>query len=129
MPFAPYEIPLKPCESCGTIIERPRFSNGELEPPSLYTRRKYCSLSCAGLRKNITKNSYHKRARKLRGKECEACGTTKQLQAHHLDQDWMNNTKENIQTLCKTCHDFWHTTARRLGRKIAGRMPRIVLSD
>ncbi|MCC6475149.1 MAG: HNH endonuclease [Burkholderiales bacterium] len=58
-------------------------------------------------------------------KKCEACGYARALQAHHIDQDNSNNEPENIQTLCKHCHDFWHTTAKRIGKMVAGRMPRL----
>lgn len=126
MPTPPMFVPPKPCEWCGKLMERPRFSNGQLEAPTMFARRRFCSQSCAASRPFAKKNSMHKRARKHRGDHCEACGTTKRLQAHHLDQDFTNNALNNIQTLCKSCHDFWHNTARRLGREIAGRMPRIV---
>ncbi len=126
MPTPPKSVPPKPCEWCGKLMERPRFANGKLEAPTMFARRRFCSLSCAASKPSANKNTLHKRARKLRALRCEACLTTKRLQAHHLDQDVQNNAANNIQTLCKYCHDFWHATARRLGRKVAGRMPQIV---
>lgn len=64
-----------------------------------------------------------KRARKHRKSACEACGYTKRLTVHHCDQDQTNNDPSNLQTLCSHCHDFWHATAKRLGKTVAGKMP------
>ena len=113
------------CAHCGTELFRKRF-NGRLEDLSVFHRRRFCSLSCANSKdRPLTKHGYSWRARKLLKQNCEACDTTRQLHAHHVDQDKANNTPENIQTLCKFCHDFWHSTARRLGLLIAGRMPHL----
>jgi hypothetical protein len=112
------------CECCGTEMLRKRFS-GRLEDLSVFMKRRFCSLSCANTRTDLTKHGYSWRARKHLKKKCEACSYARALQAHHIDQDKTNNEPENIQTLCKHCHDFWHTTAKRIGRTVAGRMPRL----
>lgn len=63
-------------------------------------------------------------AKKHRKSFCEACGYTQNLHAHHIDRDSFNNQPENIQTLCKECHLFWHRAMVRAGvDKI--RMPRL----
>lgn len=129
MPIKPYNLPPKPCAKCGKLMSRPRFSNGELEAPTLFTRRKFCSRTCAGWRPNVKKNALLKRARKHLKNFCESCGASKRLQAHHIDQNHLNSSAENIQTLCKHCHDFWHGNALILGRYPAGRMPRIVPTE
>ena len=112
----------KPCENCGTAMFRKRFGE-RLEDLTAFSKRRFCSLSCANTRKTLTKHGYSWRARKHLKCSCEACGSDKSLQAHHVDQDITHNELANIQTLCKTCHDFWHSTAKRLGRDLAGRMP------
>lgn len=114
----------KPCVTCGQIMFRKRYGS-QLEGMGEFTKRKFCSLSCANTRGVLTRHGYSWRARKHLKHSCEACGWPRKpsLQAHHVDQDITNNEPENIQTLCKTCHDFWHSTAKRLGRVIAGRMP------
>ena len=71
----------------------------------------------------LTKMAYSLRAGKYKKAFCEGCHAMIKLQVHHVDQDKTNNTSENIQTLCKNCHDFWHSTAKRCGWVIAGRMP------
>ena len=112
----------KSCERCGVIMQRKRYGK-QLEDLTAYRRRRFCSLSCANTKTRLTKHGYSWRARKHLKDSCETCFSTQDLQAHHIDQSITNNNPENIQTLCKTCHSFWHGTARRRGWKIAGRMP------
>jgi hypothetical protein len=112
----------KPCATCGTPLFRRRFG-GRLEDLSAFNKRRFCSLSCANTRLELTKHGYSWRARKHLRISCEACGSALSLEAHHVDQDRTNNQPENVQTLCSPCHDFWHATAKRIGRSIAGRMP------
>src|SRR5262245_39690646 len=94
----------------------------QLEDLNAFNRRKFCSRSCGNTRTVLTKHGYSWRARKHLKTSCEVCGDTRYLNAHHIDQDKTNNSPENIQTLCKFCHDFWHSLSRRIGREIAGRM-------
>jgi hypothetical protein len=115
--------PTKSCDHCGVKLQR-RMIGLRLEDRSVFLRRKYCSLTCANSkRRPLTKHGYSWRARKHLKPTCEGCGHPKSLEAHHVDQDKSNNVPTNIQTLCTHCHDFWHATAKRLGRDIAGRMP------
>ena len=116
---------LKFCECCGKEMQRKRYGK-RLEDLSVFQKRRFCCMSCANTRTDLTKHGYSWRARKHLKKKCEACGYTKALQAHHIDQDKTHNEPENIQTLCKHCHDFWHTTAKRLGKTVAGKMASLV---
>ena len=110
------------CAHCAKPLSRKRYG-GRLEDAATFLRRTHCSLSCANSREAPTNwETYHWRARKLRKPACEACGETRRLQAHHVDQNRTNNTPENIQTLCKWCHDFLHATAKRRGLTVAGRL-------
>ena len=111
----------KPCEACGAPMSRKRYG-GQLEDLTVFSKRRFCSLSCANTKQVLTKHGYSWRARKHLKGSCECCGERRQLQAHHVDQDKANNSPENIQTLCKWCHNFLHATAKRLGIAIAGRM-------
>ncbi len=112
----------KPCGTCGAIMYRKR-SFGRLEDLGVFNRRKYCSRSCGNSRLEVKTGTLLWRARRHRKKACEACGYTRFLHAHHVDQNQENNDPVNLQTLCKHCHNFWHTTAKRLGLEVAGRMP------
>ena len=122
MPRPAKPVPDKSCEWCGIPLQRKRF-NGRLEGYGEYQRRKFCDLSCANSRTQITRGGYLWRARKLRGPKCEACGVTRRLHAHHVNGDITETTPENIQTLCGNCHNFWHAALERRGLPISGRMP------
>lgn len=115
----------KPCAVCGTPMSRKR-SGERLEDLSVFTKRRFCSLSCANTRTVLTAHGYSWRARKHLKPSCEACGSARSLEAHHVDQEKSNNQPENIQTLCSPCHDFWHAMAKRVGRAVAGKMPPLV---
>lgn len=112
----------KTCKACGKLFNRKVFS-GRLEDATAYLNRDHCSRTCGNSREQIKPGTYLWRARKHKKDQCEACGYKMRLAVHHCDQDQTNNNPENLQTLCKQCHDFWHSTAKRLGRTVAGRMP------
>jgi hypothetical protein len=116
----------KECIVCGTTFNRRVMPNGRLEGAREFGNRRHCSRSCGNTRKNIKAMSYLWRSRKMRGPKCEACGAQTRLHSHHCDQDQTNNDQANIQTLCSYCHNFWHATAKRRGKTVAGRMPCLV---
>ena len=120
--------PTKFCETCALPLLRKHNAAGRLEGYRDFTRRRFCSLSCANSRPKggESRKAYHYRARKMRGPTCECCGTTKRLHAHHVNEDWKNNSPANVQTLCIFCHQFWHATHRRLGLTPTHRMPSLV---
>ena len=115
------------CETCAKGLQRRRDASGRLEGYRDFMRRRFCSLSCANSRSKggTSRKAAHYHARKLRGPECEACGTTQRLQAHHVNEDWTDNRPENIQTLCIFCHHFWHAMHIRLGVKPTKPMPKL----
>lgn len=39
---------------------------------------------------------------------CERCYSINKLELHHKDRDKTNNTKENLETLCESCHKKEH---------------------
>lgn len=115
------------CETCTRLLQRRRNDSGRLEGYRDFMRRRFCSLSCANSRSKggASRKAAHYHARKLRGPNCEACGTPHRLQAHHVDENWMNNSPENIQTLCIHCHHFWHALHRRHGVQPTRHMPKL----
>lgn len=110
----------KYCLNCGKRLERKRY-NGILESMTRFNSRKYCSLSCANTRVNVTEAGLRWRAEQLRKERCEICGSRLNLHAHHVDGDISNNTPENIQTLCACCHAKHHHIMRRRGKTVAGK--------
>jgi len=117
--------PPKPCETCGTHFLRKRFRNGRLEDLGVFKKRRFCSLSCANsqTKGGASRSAMNVQARKILGECCEFCGTPERLVIHHVDEDWTNNSPENLQTLCDSCHKSWHITQRNAGEVLAGRMP------
>lgn len=115
------------CGTCEKPLERRRHQSGRLEGYRDFTRRQFCSLSCANSRSKggQSRKAYHYHARKLRKFECESCGTTDRLHAHHLNEDWTDNRPANVQTLCVFCHQFWHATHKRLGLTPTQPMPKL----
>jgi hypothetical protein len=118
--------PEKNCKHCRIPLKRRRYGK-RLEDMGAFLRREYCSLTCANSKPEpLTKHGYSYHARKHLKEQCEACGTMSSLHAHHINQIKSDNSPNNIQTLCKHCHDYWHSTQRRLGWPIAGSMPSLV---
>lgn len=115
--------PEKYCERCSIRLHRKRYGKN-LEDFSAFAKRRYCSLTCANSKGVFTTAGYRAQSRKLRGMECEACGYTLSLHAHHKDGDMTNNAPGNIQTLCAYCHNYWHALLDRL-LKPSRAMPRL----
>ena len=42
---------------------------------------------------------------------CSTCGRYGRLEVHHVDGDPSNNTHDNLQTLCRSCHIRHHAPA------------------
>ncbi len=128
MPSSKYPETERPCETCGTTLLRRRHpKDGRLEGFRDFARRRFCSLSCANSRSKggVSRNAYLYHARKHLKTACEACGQTTELHAHHVNEDWTDNRKANIQTLCVFCHQFWHGLHRRLGLSTTKPMPKL----
>ena len=117
--------PKKHCAICGVLFVRRRLASGRLEDRSAFMKRQFCSLSCANSRDKggTSRTRSHVKARKFLGKSCEVCSSSKNLVVHHCDENWRNNSPDNLQTLCDSCHKSWHIRQRSIGAKPAGRMP------
>lgn len=83
--FLKYTIPLLPT---------PQFSDGN-QPLNVYTED-WPEIS--------------KRIRRLRGSKCEKCPekNPRTLQVHHRNSQKSDNRDENLQVLCRSCHDKAH---------------------
>lgn len=46
--------------------------------------------------------------KQLRKDKCKECGSDKYLLVHHRDHDRSNQDPDNLQTLCKRCHQIEH---------------------
>ena len=93
----------KTCENCGKLLSRLL---------NVY-RRKDCGMDCmseAFTKKPETKAAGRWQAQHLYPtKQCERCGVERdELHRHHRDQDPTNNEPQNIQVLCRACHNAVH---------------------
>lgn len=48
--------------------------------------------------------------------KCEKCGSTKFLCVHHLNENRYDNSLENLQCLCKSCHQKLHCKRNKKGQ-------------
>ncbi len=117
---------VKYCAECGKQLERIRFASGRLEDYGAFCRRKYCNREC--MRKkflkqgNYSERNYrdcHVTSQKmneviLKKTCCEKCGKTGKLDVHHIDENWKNNTVENLMVLCRSCHMKIHRQSKKL---------------
>lgn len=111
--------------------------------PKIIVKTSNRQLYCEDCRKNVNKKSlqeYYKKTyikkgynqsgefnnnwkggigtyRKHLREKCEKCGSHETLLVHHKDEDRYNNNPENLQTLCKRCHQIEHECQKNLPRK------------
>jgi len=52
--------------------------------------------------------NYRKRALDHYGKKCNHCGSERYIVVHHIDEDRTNNQLDNLEILCKSCHQEHH---------------------
>ena len=45
----------------------------------------------------------------LLGNKCSSCGATDNLELHHIDNNRLNNSLDNIKLVCKECHKNIHS--------------------
>lgn len=64
--------------------------------------------------------TYSQRAFEYYGRKCNRCNSTKNLLVHHKDEDRENNDLENLEVLCKGCHQKHHEHRDALGRYTKG---------
>lgn len=117
--------PEKYCAYCGSKMERQRYGK-RLEDLSAFIRRKYCCRDC--MRKafvckdssNQSWKSAHATARKLihlieqREVVCAQCGSTENVDIHHIDGVAQNNNSDNLILLCRSCHMKAHRSEVKL---------------
>lgn len=110
------ETPEKYCLYCNKKLERKRLPNGDLEYLKHFNARKYCDQQCMadmfrGRKKTSDPSWYtaHERARRIKvADKCEICGSTQNVDVHHIDCDWKNNEINNLQAVCRSCHNKIH---------------------
>lgn len=52
----------------------------------------------------MNESGYREKALKELGKKCQECGSSENLVVHHKDKNRANNNIENLEVLCRSCH-------------------------
>ena len=107
--------PEKYCEYCGKRLERKRLPNGELQSLLHFNRQKYCNRLCFAMAtdakpsKSEDWSTTHYHARKeVEPGPCERCGKPNAKDVHHRDGNHLNNSRENLERICRSCHSKEH---------------------
>ena len=125
------------CVKCGNPIPLKRYKNA-----------KYCSTKCASaqgsyswrVRTGKIKNpgvgsggnqwgtdnhmyktgigTFQKVAKAAYGEICNRCKSTDKIVVHHIDEDRKNNKVDNLEVLCKKCHQEHHCIRNEFGQFI-----------
>src|SRR5207253_9759285 len=107
--------PEKYCQLCEKKLERKRLPNGDLEALFHFNRRKYCNQICFAKASEGQKKEtvgwmtahYHARKKCPHG-PCVKCQTPNALDVHHKDGNWRNNSLDNLERICRSCHNKEH---------------------
>lgn len=107
--------PIRHCEHCGKKLERKRLPNGDLEYLIHFNRRKFCDRQCmaaafdARHSAEVGWSAAHSVARSLVQKgPCNRCAKPDALDVHHKDGNHLNNSPENLERICRSCHNREH---------------------
>lgn len=103
------------CQECGKKLERKLLPNGDLEYLIHFNKRKFCDRHCMAA--NFDKrhspevgwSTAHYHARKLVPKgPCSRCEKPVAIDVHHKDGNHLNNLAENLERICRSCHNLEH---------------------
>jgi len=117
MPAHKKSTPERYCEFCDKPLERKRLPNGDLEYLIHFNRRKFCGRLCMAqafdARETTDNPSWataHYHARKLIPPgPCARCGALNARDVHHKDGNHQNNSPENLERICRSCHNLAHS--------------------
>ena len=115
MPMPRKPDPLKHCEHCGTRLVRKRSVSGVLESLLHFNRRKFCNQHCMAQAfdqrhsPEVGWSTAHYHARKeVPPGSCNRCGKLDAIDVHHKDGNHLNNSRENLERICRSCHNREH---------------------
>lgn len=130
MPQRVKPTPVRHCEHCAKLLMRIRFPSGRLESLSNFGRRKYCNRACmaaafdARPSGSVDWSTSHYHARKLVPPgPCETCGAPDAMDVHHKDGMHTNNSRDNLERICRSCHMRHHrprTSCTICGKPVKG---------
>lgn len=115
MPAHKKPTPQRFCEHCGKQLERKRLPNGDLEYLIHFNRRKFCDRHCMASAfdqrhsPEVGWSTAHYHARKMVPAGCcNRCGKPDASDVHHKDGNHLNNSPENLERICRSCHNREH---------------------
>ena len=114
MPRPRKQYPVKFCKQCGATMRR-KMTGGRLEDMATFLKSVYCDRKCMaaameGKIKVLNTHNTHRQSQKAVKSKCEICGeSNRRLHVHHKDGNGMNNSVDNLITLCVPCHHRWHS--------------------
>lgn len=68
--------------------------------------------------------TYSKNAFEYYGRKCNRCNSEQNLLVHHKDENRTNNSIENLEVLCKRCHQEHHCVRDTFGKYTQRGSPR-----
>jgi len=100
----------KTLENLGYFYKVTRYWKGKKQPREMVERR---SQKIRGPNHYLWKGGKSRRQyrSKIRKEICNLCGGKLNLGIHHIDFDHYNNSPENLQVLCVSCHCSLHKQA------------------
>ena len=109
------QTPHRCCEHCGNKLERKPLPCGDLESLIHFNRRKFCNRLCMAAAFDLRHSpevgwsTAHYHARKaVPDGSCNRCGKQDAMDVHHKDGNHLNNSPENLERICRSCHNLAH---------------------
>ena len=104
------------CRTCGA-----KMSQNSGEKPQAFANRKNCGARCLALwrSQHMLQTDKQRKSRSsayLRKhfpkKHCMRCASDKALHWHHVNRNKLDNSKDNVEVICKSCHYAEHGAER-----------------
>lgn len=80
----------------------------ELQPGDCVATTPLRTLIRRGRNHGIGHREVERKLAAVRENPCDTCGSSKNVETHHVDGDWKNNDSSNLLPLCKKCHNKLH---------------------
>ena len=101
------------CEECQLELARERCRKRYHKTKTLIGREHLRGENANGYKSGI---GLYMNLAKEDGAKCERCDSTSNLLVHHKDRNRENNDRDNLEILCKSCHQKEHMLRDTEGR-------------